>query len=64
MQSTSRDPYLECEGGHCHHELARAVGLDELWGDDGPFPPPVLVTVPPASSWDPDPEPVQQCWAI
>jgi len=32
------DPYDSCERGRCNHDLARAVGLAELWGDDGPFP--------------------------
>jgi len=31
------DPYASCERGRCNHDLARAVGIAELWGDDGPF---------------------------
>ena len=32
------DPYDSCERGRCNHDLARAVGIAELWGADGPHP--------------------------
>lgn len=31
------DPYAACERGRCNHDLARAVGIAELWEADGPF---------------------------
>ena len=37
------DPYRACEDGRCNHDLARAVSVSELLGDDGPFPPSFLV---------------------
>ena len=33
------DPYRACEHGQCNHDLARAVTVADLLGDDGPFPP-------------------------
>jgi hypothetical protein len=40
------DPYDTCERGRCNHDLARAVGLAELWGDDGPYPAGMVVLRP------------------
>jgi hypothetical protein len=37
------DPYRTCEDGRCNHDLARAVSITDLLGDDGPFPPSYLV---------------------
>lgn len=37
------DPYRACESGHCNHDLARGVGVDELLGRDGPHPPSHLI---------------------
>ena len=37
------DPYRTCEGGRCNHDLARAVSVTDLLGEDGPFPPSYLV---------------------
>lgn len=39
MQSPETDQYRACETGRCGHDLARAVGVAELWGSDGPFGP-------------------------
>ena len=39
MESPESNQYLACETGRCGHDLARAVGLAELWGGDGPFGP-------------------------
>jgi hypothetical protein len=61
------DQYRACETGRCGHDLARAVGVAELWGGDGPFAPqPViaLTTRRPVRFAD-DAEPaVQQRWAV
>ena len=38
MESTRDvDPYMGCERGRCNHDLARAVTIEDLWDDDGPF---------------------------
>ncbi len=34
-----RDPYTNCEAGQCNHDLAKAVTIEDLLADDGPFPP-------------------------
>ena len=39
MQSPEADQYHACETGRCGHDLARAVGVAELWAADGPFGP-------------------------
>ena len=33
------DQYRSCETGRCGHDLARAVGIAELWAGDGPYGP-------------------------
>jgi hypothetical protein len=38
-----KDPYRDCESGRCNHDLVRGVGLDDLLGSDGPFPPSYLI---------------------
>ena len=68
MDTPIDDPYKTCERGQCNHDLARAVGIAELWGTDGPFPPSHLVVSlgdhRPALFTD-DEEPVsQQQWAV
>lgn len=69
----SIDPYDACERGRCNHDLARAVGLAELWGDDGPFPPGVVLVWPSGSTafldddhddYVPDIAAEQQRWAV
>lgn len=37
MDTVHGNPYATCERGRCNHDLARAVGIEELWGGDGPF---------------------------
>ena len=37
MDTPPNDTYAACEHGRCNHDLARAVGIDELWEADGPF---------------------------
>ncbi len=39
---TPNDPYRTCES-HCNHDLSRGVGVMELLGGDGPYPPSHLV---------------------
>jgi hypothetical protein len=39
VQSPEANQYLACETGRCGHDLARAVGIAELWRSDGPFGP-------------------------
>ena len=39
MDHPIKDPYTNCEAGQCNHDLARAVTIDDLFADDGPFPP-------------------------
>jgi hypothetical protein len=64
------DPYDSCERGRCNHDLARAVGLAELWGDDGPFPAGVVQLRPSTALFDdeeryvPDVAAEQQRWAM
>ena len=66
------DPYDTCERGRCNHDLARAVGLAELWGDDGPFPAGVVLVRPSGSpvlfaddeEYVPDIAAEQQRWAV
>lgn len=65
------DPYDTCERGRCNHDLARAVGLAELWGDDGPFPAGVVTLRSSPALFDDDQEPYvpdvaaeQQRWAV
>jgi len=36
-RAAHHDPYGTCERGRCNHDLARAIGVAELWGSDGPF---------------------------
>ncbi|MDX1690185.1 MAG: hypothetical protein R3290_04075 [Acidimicrobiia bacterium] len=36
------DPYRTCES-HCNHDLARGIGIAELLGSDGPYPPSHLI---------------------
>lgn len=43
MDAYVNDPYRTCESGHCNHDLARGIGIAELLGDDGPFPPSHLI---------------------
>ncbi len=38
-----KDPYSTCEAGRCSHDLARAVTIDDLIADDGPFPPSQMI---------------------
>ena len=42
MDAPINDPYRTCEE-HCNHDLARGVGIAELLGTDGPYPPSQLV---------------------
>ena len=64
------DPYDSCEHGRCNHDLARAVGLAELWGDDGPFPAGAVLVRPSSALFDdeeqyvPDIAAEQQRWAV
>lgn len=62
------DSYRDCESGRCNHDLARAVGIAELWASDGPFVPSHLVlTLPPPGPvlFDDDEAPaLQQRWAV
>lgn len=65
------NPYDTCERGRCNHDLARAVGLAELWGDDGPYPAGVVLLRSSPSLFDDDQEPYvpdlaaeQQRWAV
>lgn len=64
------DPYRTCESGRCNHDLARAVGIAELWASDGPFVPShlVIALAPPPRGpvlFDDDEEPAfQQRWAV
>jgi hypothetical protein len=66
-------PYDSCERGLCNHDLARAVGLDELWGVDGPFPARAIILRPGGTSviLDDEEEPYesdfaaeQESWAV
>lgn len=67
------DPYDSCERGRCNHDLARAVGIDELWGVDGPFPAGAIVLRPGSQPvlfgeheepYEPDVAVEQQRWAV
>ncbi|MEX0825220.1 MAG: hypothetical protein WD184_00440 [Acidimicrobiia bacterium] len=67
------DPYDSCERGRCNHDLARAVGIDELWGVDGPFPAGAIILRPGGSAvllddqdeaYQPDFAAEQQRWAV
>jgi hypothetical protein len=67
------NPYDGCERGRCNHDLARAIGIGELWGTDGPFPAGSIVLRPgaPAVLFDddeqqyvPDLVAEQQRWAV
>lgn len=42
MDAPIADPYRHCEK-QCNHDLARAVGIDELLSGDGPYPPSQLI---------------------
>jgi hypothetical protein len=42
MDAPIADPYRHCET-QCNHDLARGVGIDELWAGDGPYPPSQLI---------------------
>lgn len=68
MDAPVGDPYRACEQGRCNHDLARAVGIAELWGGDGPFSPGHLVVhlgAPRPALFDDDEAPaVQQRWAV
>jgi len=62
VENVRHDPYRTCEQA-CNHDLARAVTIEELFGEDGPFPPsPMIVTL--ASSravlFDDDELPLEQ----
>jgi len=72
-QDDTADPYDTCERGRCNHDLARAVGLAELWGDDGPYPAGIVVVRPGGGSvalfddeerYVPDIAAEQQRWAV
>ena len=67
------DPYDSCERGRCNHDLARAVGVGELWAADGPFPGGAIILRPggPAlllndyeEPYEPDLAAEQQRWAV
>lgn len=65
------DPYDTCERGRCNHDLARAVGLAELWGQDGPYHAGVVMLRASTALFDDDQEPYvpdvaaeQQRWAV
>jgi len=68
VDTTSPDPYRHCEQGRCNHDLARAVGIVELWGGDGPFSQRHLVVDlgahRPALFDDDEAPAVQQRWAV
>ena len=74
METPHNDPYAGCERGRCNHDLARAVGLAELWGADGPYAFTHAVsapaTLPPAlfddeeRPYEPDVAAEQQRWAV
>lgn len=71
-QDETTDPYDTCERGRCNHDLARAIGLAELWGDDGPYPAGMVVVRPGGSvalfddeeRYVPDIAAEQQRWAV
>ena len=66
------DPYDSCEHGRCNHDLGHAVGIEELWGSDGPYPggPVVVVRLRASALIDdeenavPDVVVEQQRWAV
>lgn len=65
------DPYDSCEHGRCNHDLGHAVGIDELWGSDGPYPGgPMVVRLRGSALFDdeenavPDRIAEQQRWAV
>lgn len=68
MDDHHGDPYRTCESGRCNHDLARAVGIAELWASDGPYRSAGVVltlTRPEAVVFDDDETPaVQQRWAV
>ena len=43
MDHPIKDPYTNCEAGQCSHDLARAVTIDDLLADDGPYRPSQMV---------------------
>ena len=43
MDHPIKDPYTNCETGQCNHDLARAVTIEALLADDGPFPPSQMI---------------------
>jgi hypothetical protein len=69
----THDPYDSCERGRCNHDLARAVGIGELWGVDGPFPAGAITLRPGGAAvllddedapYEPDFAVEQQRWAV
>lgn len=72
METTEiNDPYDGCERGRCNHDLARAVGIAELWGSDGAYPSGPIVLRPGAvvlfedeQQYVPDLVAEQQRWAV
>ncbi|MFH1104548.1 MAG: hypothetical protein V1757_06350 [Actinomycetota bacterium] len=74
METTHLDPYAACERGRCNHDLARAVGIADLWGTDGPYAISHVIFGPLRQSpalfddeerpYEPDPAAEQQRWAV
>lgn len=74
MDTRYTDPYAMCERGRCNHDLARAVGVADLWGEDGPYAFPRLLSggdTPQAALFDDGEQPYepdlvaeQQRWAV
>ncbi|OFW66916.1 MAG: hypothetical protein A2Z12_01085 [Actinobacteria bacterium RBG_16_68_21] len=75
MEPVHHDPYAPCELGSCNHDLARAVGIAELWSADGPYAFAHVVsgvaTTPPPALFDDEERPYesdipaeQQRWAV
>ena len=65
---TAEDQYRACEAGRCSHDLARAVGIADLWGGDGPFRPVVPIIgrdgIRARRFEDDEPAAIQQRWAV